>query len=125
MTFKNTLKLMMPPIAMRTLHFAKDRLLRPDNTLTYAPDGWDSSLPAAMAKGYDCREVVECECRDWEPRIEILRRGPLDLTRIFDDRNKTTQRLEDYNNFATFGYVLSLAALDKQPLRVLDYGGCL
>jgi putative methyltransferase (TIGR04325 family) len=125
MTFKNTLKLILPPVALRPLRFAKDRLLRPDNTLTYAPEGWDTSLPAGMGQGYDCREAVENECRDWEPRMEILRRRPLDLTRIFDDRNKTTQRLEDYNNFATFGYVLSLASLERQTLRVLDYGGCL
>ena len=110
---KRMLKSVLPPFLWHVLTVMRRRMSRSVDSLTYAPDGWETKLPADAHAGEHWTRFITHERLNCEALIARLDAGETVLT--FDRR--------EHLNYVTFGYVLALAARQKQTLRVLDYGG--
>jgi putative methyltransferase (TIGR04325 family) len=119
MTWKDYIESVMPKVALQSFRSVKDRITDSTNSLTYAPDGWKTTLPPE-AIGCNLRELTEADYREWSPIIERMRREPLrDASRLPKDPT------EQQNAYPTFARVLALTANRTSLPRVLDYGGSL
>jgi putative methyltransferase (TIGR04325 family) len=111
MRSKQILKSILPPLLWHIGKDVKRRLSRSVDHFEYAPEGWSTRLPAGASSQdywstFIARERVECEALI--ARVQI--RDPM-LTVDGDVK------------VVLFGYVLALAARDREKLTVLDYGG--
>jgi putative methyltransferase (TIGR04325 family) len=112
MTFTRILKPILPPFLWSIGKDLKRRLLRSVDHYAYAPQGWNTKLPAgdnneAYWSAFLERERVLCQAL-----IARVRAGHSILTP--DD---------EVVKYVIFGYVLALAARHKDRLTVIDYGG--
>jgi putative methyltransferase (TIGR04325 family) len=90
--------------------------------LEYAPDGWETPLPAGE-RGWLSAGVLAEERRKWD-EFAALTRGPGPLG--FSHEAPSLRDVEDlkfHNLNYTFAYVLLKAAFGRERLRVLDWGG--
>lgn len=89
--------------------------------LTYAPQGWATELPPESGSEKARVKFLASERRVCDSLIRRIQDGqPLLIEPNEKDSASDTQI-----NYLTYVYVLSLAAHDKQSLKILDYGGSL
>jgi putative methyltransferase (TIGR04325 family) len=124
MTWKDYMESIMPPVALQSFRSIQDRIRTPTNSLTYAPGGWNTELPAD-AVGNNQLELAEASYRKWGPIFSHLRRRPLSGTvgLLEDTANNPSKRIQRHNAYLAFAYVLALTAHRSSLPRVLDYGG--
>ena len=113
MRSKLILQSILPPLLWNVGKDFKRRLFRSVDHFAYAPEGWSTRLPASATSqdywhSFIARERSACAAL----RARVQAREPM-VTPDGDVKE------------VLFGYVLALAALDKQKLTVLDYGGSL
>lgn len=91
--------------------------------LTYAPDGWNTKIPAAAETGWNSSMVSSAEAEKWPAFCKAVAGvGPLGLSHEHTDLT-ITENISFHNVNMTFGYVLARAAHLRTRLSVLDYGG--
>ncbi|MEX1993677.1 MAG: hypothetical protein WD929_03355 [Steroidobacteraceae bacterium] len=111
MRSKLILQSILPPLLWNVGKDLKRRLLRSVDHFAYAPEGWSTRLPASATSedywnSFIARDRSACEAL----MARVQARDPM-VTPDGDVKE------------VLFGYVLALAAVDKQKLTVLDYGG--
>lgn len=112
MAFTRLFKPMVPPVLWSIGKDVKRRLLRSVDHYAYAPQGWQTPLPAGAGNEAHWTAVLDRERGLCRALIARVRAGLPILTP--DD---------EVVKYVTFGYVLALAARDKDKLTVIDYGG--
>jgi putative methyltransferase (TIGR04325 family) len=111
MRSKLILQSILPPLLWNVGKDVKRRLLRSVDHFAYAPEGWSTRLPAsATSEDY------------WNSFIARERSACAALMARVQARDPMVTPDGDVKE-VLFGYVLALAARDKQQLTVLDYGG--
>lgn len=105
-------KSFVPPLLWNIGSRFKRRMLRSTTLLQYAPQGWSTPLPGNAANGDFWAASVAQEQAACEALIARIRAGEP----LLSDGDEASK-------YAAFGYVLALAARERQPLKVLDYGG--
>lgn len=93
--------------------------------LEYAPNGWQTQLPANGNTGWSVESVVRSERKKWERFCQNAEgTGPLGFSHEAPDLSVIRNR-NAHNIHISFAYVLSLAAHMQKRISVLDYGGAL
>jgi putative methyltransferase (TIGR04325 family) len=86
----------------------------------YVPEGWAREVP-----GWDAGGVADAYARKWPEFLEAISgSGPLGV--YHETREGAPVLREDpnaHNLVVSFGYVLGLAARDRERVSVLDWGG--
>jgi putative methyltransferase (TIGR04325 family) len=109
--FKRVVTGVLPPFATESIRALRRLLTPPVVMLEYAPQGWDESLVAGAAPGWNADSVVEATRAENENSCRQLRNGgPLGTG-------------HQHNLHVSFAYVLARAARSKASLSVLDWGG--
>lgn len=109
------LKSIVPPLLWNIGSRVKRRVVRSTTLFEYAPRGWATPLPNGAKNTDYWPAFLAQEQQFCAALIARVRVGePLVYP---DDDTKS--------NYAVFGYVLALAARQRQTLSVLDYGGSL
>jgi len=90
----------------------------------YEPRGWAAPLgnrvPRKASKGGG--KTMMPQEKKWPVIIENLKgSGPLGISHL-TGRNRR-DNLADHNTMMSYGYVLGLAARNRESLRILDWGG--
>ena len=113
MTFKQLVKSVLPPFLLSVWHSLRRTFDNSVDCLTYAPKGWATRLPTNSRSQ-----------KHWDRFIAQERRECKDLiARLQNDQAVLTLDRREHLNYLPFGYVLALAARQKQTLKILDYGG--
>jgi putative methyltransferase (TIGR04325 family) len=117
---KAFIKLFLPPILIRLIRLIRFSKSKPN--LLYAPAGWDTALK--NSSGWNSSQAVGIEKQRWELYCKALKSpGPL---AFMHEHDKPTELRDGYHHRnITFAYVLALAALKKEKISILDYGGSL
>ena len=83
----------------------------------YVPEGWARPVP-----GWDVESVVAEETRKWHEFVAAAStRDPLAFD--YEARELDRSSYPAHNTILSFGYVLALAARDRDRLSLLDWGG--
>ena len=114
------LKLLLPPIFVklaRAKFFVR-------STYHYSPKGWNTPISKKNDEGWNSVEAVKIEMDRWEAYCNALQGpGPIGF---MHEHNDPTEIKEGYHHRnITFGYVFALAAIKKETISILDYGGSL
>lgn len=122
MLFGEFLKAVLPPILTRALTQIKRAALPPSYGLIYAPEGWQTAVPAASGAE---SESFRAHLRDqwervWEPFVVRLNDQGMAAQTLTGPRHV---RIEEHSSWMTYAYILALAAQRKSSLKILDYGG--
>lgn len=113
MSSTQILKSMVPPMLWNIGSRLKRRLMSSTTLLEYASGGWSTPLPGNASSDDFWAASIAQEQAVCEALIARVRAGePL----LHADSDESTK-------YATFGFVVALAARDRQKLAVLDYGG--
>lgn len=112
MTLAHRLKPMLPPLLWQAGKDLKRRLFPSVDHYAYAPDGWQTRLPAGGGNDAYWSTFVRREREVCEALIACVRAQSPTLTP--DD---------DMMKYLAFGFVLALAARHTDKLTVIDYGG--
>ena len=112
MTWKSMARRLVPPRAWEFARRATRPLRGSGEGFTYAPNGWCTQLPPG--NGLDCAHFVARERRDWD----LLVSG--DLRGMPPARPKWAL---EQSHWLSYADTLALAARERQPLKILDYGG--
>jgi putative methyltransferase (TIGR04325 family) len=123
MTVSGIARRLLPPIVSIPAR-ALLRLLRPDrDSLAYAPDGWRTTMPELSELEWD--RLVAKERRAFRCMLsQDLASTPwagLDA----ESAVPFADLVAEHNQWVAFAYVLAVAALDRDRVKVLDYGGSL
>lgn len=112
MTFRRIVKPIVPPVLWSIGSELRQRLVRSTDRLAYAPLGWKTALPPGNTNEAFWSRFVERE-RAWCQAM-IARVRAEDPVLTSDD---------GMFSYIAFGYVLALAARNKDKVTVIDYGG--
>ncbi len=112
MTFKRIVKAIVPPVLWSIGRALKQRLVPPADHLAFAPDGWATPLPTGGGNEVFWSRFAERGRAECEALVARVRAEHPVLTS--DD---------GMFGYISFGYVLALAARQKDKVTVLDYGG--
>jgi putative methyltransferase (TIGR04325 family) len=122
--------MLLPPIVPMALARLRNSIQRlPDGSLHFdfrphwavVRNGW--SRDDSRARGWLDPSIVETQRRRWPTYSELIRgRGPLGF-HLFTTGSITTTNESAHNVFMTFAYVVARAALRRNPVLVLDWGG--
>lgn len=86
----------------------------------YMPQGWQ--VEDAAIKGWSDPSVAKAQQEHWPTLVRNLQGpGPLGVSHL--PWSETRENRADHNAMMSFGYVLALAARNKDRLSVLDFGG--
>ncbi|MCO5135851.1 MAG: hypothetical protein M9908_16230 [Phyllobacteriaceae bacterium] len=100
----------LPPLVTESIRGLHRRLNPPVAALEYSPRGWDESLIAGAAPGWNAESVVEATRAENAESFRLLQKGgPLGTG-------------HQHNLHVSFAYVLARAAHCKTSLSVLDWG---
>jgi putative methyltransferase (TIGR04325 family) len=122
MNIRPILKQMLPPIVGNFCRRLGHAIRPPADGLLYAPDGWETVLPASSGQGYASPALVAEERRSWESFLHVLQQRTGAIV-AHAGVGETSRMLYEHNYFMTFGYVLALATGRRARLKLLDYGG--
>jgi len=115
------LRLIVPPIIPRIAFALKNGFSSP--ILEYAPDGWETKLESDAEQGWNTDGVVRIAATRWKNYCSNLRgSNPLGFSHEHDDHS-VIRDADFHNVHMSFAYMVALAAIGKQHVRVLDYGG--
>ena len=114
MALTRILKPLVPPVLWTIGSGLRRQLMRSVDHYAYAPDGWETRLPACGGNEAHWRTFIPRDRALCEALIARVQADPVALT-ADDEALKAV----------AFGYVLALAARKKQTVTVLDYGGSL
>ena len=112
MTFRRIIKPIVPPVLWNIGKDVKRRLVRSVDHYAYAPDGWNTPLPAgngneAYWSNFIAHEEALCQ--------QLIARVRANHPILPPDGESV--------KYMAFGYVLALASRGKNTLSVIDYGG--
>ena len=115
------------PMALARLRNAIER--RPDGSLHFdfrpqwavVREGWSSD--DSRSRGWLDPSIAETQRRRWPIYSELIRgKGPLGF-HLFSTGSINTTNESAHNVFMTFAYVIARAALGRNGVSVLDWGG--
>ena len=112
MTMTRLLKPMVPPALWSIGRDVKRRFVRTVDHYAYAPAGWDTPLPEGAGNEAYWASFIARERDYCGGLIARVRAG---APRLTPD--------EEIVNYILFGYVLALAARNRDKVTVIDYGG--
>jgi putative methyltransferase (TIGR04325 family) len=123
---KKVIRLLTPPIVLKTLAYFTSASSANDHVLEYAPDAWDRKTNSnSEPSGWDADNVAETERAKWNSFCHNLEgTGPLGFAHEHPDLT-VTRHVPFHNVHMTYAYVLALTARQKDSISVLDYGGAL
>jgi putative methyltransferase (TIGR04325 family) len=84
--------------------------------LRYAPEGW------RVIKGWDDQNIAAAQQRHWPTLVRNLQ-GPGPLGVAHFPWHTSREDRADHNVMMSYGYVLTLAARNKEVISILDWGG--
>jgi putative methyltransferase (TIGR04325 family) len=103
---------LVPPLAWEFARRATRPLRGSGEAFTYAPQGWGTRLPPG--NGLDCAHFVARERRDFDLLVSGDLRGAPPA--------RAKWALEQ-SHWLSYADTLALAARERQPIKILDYGG--
>lgn len=112
---------LLPPLLADAGRAVRDRM-RGRKTVPvweHLPQGWDTE-PAP--RGWDVRGVAAAQEADW-PRFLDLVRGTAPLGIAHERAAPAREDVVAHNTVMAFGYVLALAARERDRVALLDWGG--
>ena len=112
MSFTRLVKPIVPPLLWSAGKDLKRRLVRSVDHYAYAPDGWNTPLPAGGGNEAYWSRFVARERTGCETVIARARK-----------RDPVLPPDEESVKYIAFGYVLALAARRADRVSVIDYGG--
>jgi putative methyltransferase (TIGR04325 family) len=112
MTLRRIVKPIVPPVLWILGSKLRQRLVRSTDRLAYAPRGWNTPLPSGSGSEAFWSRFAERGRAECEALVARVRAEHPVLTS--DD---------GMFGYISFGYVLALAARQKDKVTVLDYGG--
>jgi putative methyltransferase (TIGR04325 family) len=88
----------------------------------YVPEGWGYSRRSDDVRGWNVPSIVTTEARKWDDFAACLRdTRPLGI--VHEAPQVIGNDLLTHNTVLSYGYVLGRAALGRNRLAVLDWGG--
>lgn len=85
----------------------------------YVPGGWRA---APVTRGWDEESVAAAAEKQWRVlQASLEGPGPLGVAHYLGTRGRENR--SNHNAMMSFGYVLALAAREKQRVSILDWGG--
>ncbi len=83
--------------------------------MEYVPQGWYA------VEGWDAQSIADAQERHWPALVRNLQGpGPLGVSHL--PGHTTRENRADHNIMMSYGYVLALAARQKDKLSILDWG---
>lgn len=117
---KSILRPFVPPILVKLAKL--DFFNKP--LFVYAPHGWNTPIKQSDNSGWNSTHAVEIEKKRWADYINALKgTGPIGFMHEHDDPTEIKDGYHHRN--ITFAYVLTLVAMQKETISILDYGGSL
>ncbi len=121
MRAREILRSVIPPVF---IHVAR-RLQRRRGSVVeweHVPEGWAYARTHPEVRGWNVEDVLEAYKAKWPQFVSMVQgTGPLGVAH--ESSLTTNQDLSSHNAMMSFGYVLALAARDKEHLSMLDWGG--
>jgi putative methyltransferase (TIGR04325 family) len=127
MTFKQIVKSVSPPVVWNLLRYARRRLDKSIDCLTYAPDGWATERPEESGIE-DAWGRILTRTQEAEGRGRRIRWFQKNQPLLIAPEGKGPDQIGvglDCIGYMTYAYVLALVARQKQAVKILDYGGAL
>jgi putative methyltransferase (TIGR04325 family) len=121
MTLKEVIKLVTPPVFIplaRRLQTRRSLYVEWE----YIPEGWAYARTHPEVKGWNVQEVLETYKQKW-PQFAAAVGGTAPLGVAYESAITTNENIYSHNIMMTFAYVLTAAALNKDRLSMLDWGG--
>ncbi len=119
MDTKRTLKKLIPPIAIDAFRMMQNAIAPSMAQWQYMPDGWASTV---QVSGWSAESIADAEARKWDAFNQLLE-GTAPFGINHEDLKPSNEQTSMHNTMMSFGYVLGLAALGRNRLSVLDWGG--
>jgi len=88
----------------------------------YVPEGWYYQTVHPEVRGWDVQEIADTYARKWPLFLKAVQgTGPLGVAHESDLTSQTA--IVAHNQVMTFAYVLATAAVGRERLTLLDWGG--
>lgn len=115
------LKRFVPPVLWDMARWTRRHVLRPSRPeWEYLPQGWASR--DEKIKGWDVESIVRTQMGKWPSFLRALE-GAAPLGVAHEANEITNDLLPAHNILLSYGYVLLRAALKRDRVSVLDWGG--
>ncbi len=126
MKLKHVLREVVPPAAWRVMRELRGHRAGSGGHAAreweYVPEGWAYAQAHPEARGWDVEEIRDVYARKW-PRFRALVQGTAPLGVAHESDLVSNEDLVSHNAVMGFGYVLALAARNRQSVSLLDWGG--
>lgn len=120
--FKNILKNLTPPALWNLAKYLRDRVKKSEPEWEYIPEGWEAAPNNPNNKGWDNDNIIQVYRKKWPEFLKSLE-GPKPLGVNHESPEVDSGSIKDHNIMMTFGYVLAKAAIQKEKITFLDWGG--
>jgi len=119
---KKIIKNITPPILITLIKSFSQSLSKTEPEWEYMPAGWKAAETKPDNKGWHDNSIIETYRKKWPDFLNSLK-GTKPFGVSYESPEADKRSTKDHNIMITFGYVLAKAALKKEKISFLDWGG--